>query len=94
MNNLRTDVNKLNISKLGSILVNLKKRIDVLYNDVVKKQCLINSKLQWLIPNSTGLESKILCTILSNHKSQYGTNKQSSEKNIKVADKKYLILMG
>ena len=47
-----------------------------------------------LIPNAAGLESKILCTIFSNHKSRYGTNKQSSEENIKFADKKYLILMG
>ena len=40
--NLKTEVDKVDIDKLAPVATDLSKQINVVKNDVVKKQCMIN----------------------------------------------------
>ena len=75
--NLKTKVDNLDIGKLETFPVDLKKLSDVVDNEVVK-----NTKFDTLKAKLNSLEKKIPDATTLIHISQYNTNKQNLEKKI------------
>ena len=76
MNNLKTKVNKLDVGKLKTLPVDLKKLSDVVDNEVVK-----NTKFNTLKTKVNSLEKKIPDATTLIHINQYDTDKKNREKN-------------
>ena len=86
MNNLKTKVDDLDVGKLKTVPVDLKKLSDVVANEVVK-----NTKFNTLKTKVNSLEKKIPDATTLIHINQYNTDKQNLEKKIGDVDKKYQI---
>ena len=81
MNNLKTKVGDLDVGKLKTVPLDLKKLSDVVDNEFLK-----NTKLNTLKIKVNNLESKIPDTTTLIHISQNNTDKQNLEKNIGDVD--------
>ena len=77
LNNTKTKIHDLDIGKLKTVHVDLKKISDVVDNEVVK-----NTKLSTLKTEAKKLEKKIPDGTTLIHINQYNTDKQNSEKKI------------
>ena len=77
MNNLKTKVDDLDVGKLKTVPVDLKKLSDEVDNEVVK-----NTKFNTLKTKVDGLEKKILDGTTLFHINRYNTHKQKLEKKI------------
>ena len=86
MNNLKTKVHDLDVGKLKTVPVNLKKLSDVVDNEVVK-----NTKFNTLKTEVNSLEKKIPDATTLIHINQYNTDKQNLEKKMEILVKKYQI---
>ena len=82
-NNLKTNVDDLDVGKLKTIPIYLKKISDVVDNDVLK-----NTKFNLLKTKVNSLEKKISDATTLIHVNQYNTDKQNLEKNLGNVDKK------
>ena len=80
MNNLETKVHHLDVGKLKTVPVNLKKLSTVVDNEVVK-----NTKFNTLKTKVNNLATTLI------HINQYYTDKQNLEKKIRDVDQKYQI---
>ena len=83
MNNLKTKVGDLDVGKLKTVPLDLKKLSDVVDNEFLK-----NTKLNTLKIKVNNLESKIPDTTTLPQISQTNTGQQNLEKNIGDVDKK------
>ena len=83
MNNLKTKVDELDVSKLKTVPVDMKKLSDVVENEVVK-----NTKFDTLKTKVNNLEKKIPDATTSVHINQYNTDKQYLGKKVGDVDKK------
>ena len=79
MNNLKTKVDGLDVGKLKTVHVDLKKLSNVVDNEVVK-----NTKFKTLKTKVNSLEKKIPDATNSMHKNQYNTDKQNLEKKLEM----------
>ena len=79
MNNLNTKVDGLDVGKLKTVPVNLKKLSDVVDNEFVK-----NKKFNSLKTKANNLDQKIPDATTLIHISQYNTDKQNLEENIEM----------
>ena len=86
MNNLKTKVDDLDVGKLKTVPVDLKKLSDVIENEVVK-----NREFNTLKTKVNRSEKKIPEATTLIHINQYNTDKQNLEKKIEDVDKKYQI---
>ena len=86
MNNLNIKVGDLDVGKLKTVPVDLKKLSNVVDNEVVK-----NVKFNTLQTKVNNLEKKIPDATALIHINQYNTDKQNLEKKIGDVDKKYQI---
>ena len=86
LNNLKTKANDLDVGKLKTILVDLKKLSDVLDNELAK-----NTKFNTLKTKVNNLEKKIPDATTLIHINQYNTNKQNLDNKIRDIDEKYHI---
>ena len=75
LNNFKTKVNNLDVGKLKTVLIDLKKLSDVADNEVVK-----NTKFNTLKTKVNNLEKKILDGTTLIHINQHNTDKQILEK--------------
>ena len=82
-NNLKTNVDDLDVGKLKTIPIYLKKISDVVDNDVLK-----NTKFNLLKTKVNSLEKKISDATTLIHVNQYNTDKQNLEKKLGNVDKK------
>ena len=82
-NNLKTNVDDLDVGKLKIIPIYLKKISDVVDNDVLK-----NTKFNLLKTKVNSLEKKISDATTLIHVNQYNTDKQNLEKKLGNVDKK------
>ena len=85
MNNLKTKIDDLDLGKLKTVPIDLKKLSD----DVVK-----NTKFNTLKTNVNSLQKKIPGATTLIHINQYNTDKQNLEKKIGDVDKKILDMSG
>ena len=76
LNNLKTKVDDVDVSKLKNVPIFLKKLSHVVDIEVVK-----NIKFNALTTNLNNLEKKIPDATTSIYKNQYNTDKQNLEKN-------------
>ena len=83
LNNLKTKVNDLDVGKLKTVSVDLKKLSDVVHNEIVK-----NTKFNTLKTKVNNLEKKISNETTLIHINQFNTGKQNSEEKIGNVDKK------
>ena len=83
MNNLKTKVDDLDVGKLKTVPVDLKKLSDVVDNEVVK-----NAKFNTLKTKVNSLEKKIPDATTLIHINQYNTDKQNLETKTGDVDKK------
>ena len=83
MNNLKSKVDVLDVGKLNTVPVDLKKLSDVVHNEVVK-----NTNFNTLNTKVNNLEEKIPDATTLIHINQYNTDKQNLEKQIGDVDKK------
>ena len=83
LNNFKTKVDDLDVSKLKTVPVNLKKLSDVVDNEVLK-----NTKFNTLKTKVNSLEKEISDATTLIHINQYNTDKQNLEKKIGYVDKK------
>ena len=86
MNNLKTKVDDLDVGKLKTVPVDLKKLSDVIENEVVK-----NREFNTLKTKVNRSENKIPEATTLIYINQYNTDKQNLEKKIEDVDKKYQI---
>ena len=82
-NNLKKNVDDLDVGKLKTIPIYLKKISDVVDNDVLK-----NTKFNLLKTKVNSLEKKISDATTLIHVNQYNTDKQNLEKKLGNVDKK------
>ena len=82
-NNLKTNVDDLDVGKLKTIPIYLKTISDVVDNDVLK-----NTKFNLLKTKVNSLEKKISDATTLIHVNQYNTDKQNLEKKLGNVDKK------
>ena len=75
LNNIKTNVDDLNVSKLRTVSLELTKLSDLVDNEVVKK---INT----LKANVNNLEKNISYTTTLIHTNQYNTDKENLEKKL------------
>ena len=85
-NNSKTKVYDLDVGKLKTVPIDLKKLYDVVANEVVK-----NTKFNTLKTKANSLEKKIPDTTTLIHINQYNTDKQNLEKKWEMLTKKYQI---
>ena len=83
LNNLKTKVNNLDVGKLKTVPVDLKKLNDVVDNEVLK-----NTKLNTLKAKVNKLDQKISDATTLIHMNQNNTDKQNLEKKIGDVDEK------
>ena len=83
LNNLKTKINDLDVVKLKTVSVDLKKLSDAVDNKVVK-----NTKFNTLKTTVNNLEKKIPDASTLIHINQYNADKQNLEKTIGDVDKK------
>ena len=83
LNNLKIKVDDLDLGKLKTVPVDLKKLSDAVDNEIVK-----NTKFNTLKTKVNNLENKIPDAITLIHINQYKTDKQNLEKKIGYVDKK------
>ena len=83
LNNLKTNVDELDVGKLKLISVELKKLSDVVTNEVVK-----NTKFNTLKTKVNSFEKEVPDATTLIHKNQYNTDTQNLEKKIEDIDKK------
>ena len=94
MNNLEKRVDDLDVGKLKTVSIDLRKLSDAMSKEVVE-----NTKFNKLNMKINSLEDKILdattyiVTIHIIHIDQYNTDKQSLEKKLEMLIKKYLMLV-
>ena len=75
LNNSETKVDDLDVGKLKTVPVDLKKLSDVVHNEVLK-----NTKFNTLKTKVNSLEKKIPDATILIHINQYNTDKQNLEK--------------
>ena len=85
-NDWKTKVEDLDVGKLKTVPVDLKK-----LNDVVDKKVIENAKFNTLKTTVNSLERKIPDATTLIQLNQYNTDKQNLEKKIGDVDKKYKI---
>ena len=83
LNNLKTNVDELDVGKLKLVSVDLKKLSDVVANEVVK-----NTKFNTLKTKVNSFEKEVPDATTLIHINQYNTDKQNLEKKIEDIDKK------
>ena len=83
LNNLKTNVDELDVGKLKLVSVDLKKLSDAVANEVVK-----NTKFNTLKTKVNSFEKEVPDATTLIHKNQYNTDKQNLEKKIEDIDKK------
>ena len=83
LNNLKTKVNDLDVSKLKTVPEDLKKTIDVVDNEVVK-----NSKFSTLKTKVNNLEKKLLDATTLIHINEYNTVNKIWRKKLEILIKK------
>ena len=83
MNNLKTNVDELDVGKLKLVSVDLKKLSDAVANEVVK-----NTKFNTLKTKVNSFEKEVPDATTLIHINQYNTDKQNLEKKIEDIDKK------
>ena len=83
-NNVKTKVEDIDVGKLKTVPIDLKKLSDVVTNEVIK-----NTKFNTLKTKVNSLEKKIPDATTLIHINQYNTDKQNLEKKSGDADKKY-----
>ena len=83
MNNLKTKVNDLDVGKLKTVPVDLKK-----VNDIVDNEAAKNTKFNTIKTKISSLEKKIPEATTLIHINQYNADKQNLEKTIGDVDKK------
>ena len=88
LNDLRTKVDDLDVHKLNTVPVDLKKLSDVVSKEVVK-----STKFNKLNTKVNNLEKKIPDAPTLIQANQYNTDKQNLEKKNGDFDKKYLTLV-
>ena len=88
LDNLKTKVDDLDFGKLKTILVDLKKLIDVVSKEVVK-----NTKFNTPNTKVNNLEKKIPDATTFIHINQYQKGRQNLEKKSGDVDKNYLTLV-
>ena len=84
-NNLKTKEDDLDVGKLKTVPVDLKK-----LNDVVDNKVVTNTKFSTLKTKVNNLDKEIPDAITLIHINQYNTEKQNLEKKIDDVDKKWL----
>ena len=82
LNHLKTKVDDLDVGKLKTVSVDLKKLNDVVYNEIVK-----NTKFNTLKTKVNNLEKKISNETTLININQFNTDKQNSEEKIGNVDK-------
>ena len=83
---MKTKVDYLDVGKLKTVLVDLKKLSDIVDNEVVK-----NTKFSTLKTKVNSLEKKIPDATTSIYINQYTTDKQNLEKKLDMLIRKYQI---
>ena len=83
---MKTKVDYLDVGKLKTVLVDLKKLSDIVDNEVVK-----NTKFSTLKIKVNSLEKKIPDATTSIYINQYTTDKQNLEKKLDMLIRKYQI---
>ena len=83
---MKTKVDYLDVGKLKTVLVDLKKLSDIVDNEVVK-----NTKFNTLKTKVNSLEKKIPDATTSIYINQYTTDKQNLEKKLDMLIRKYQI---
>ena len=83
LNNVKTKVDNLDVSKLKTVPVDLKKFSDAVDNEVVK-----NTRFNILKTKVNNLEKKIPDATTLIHINQYNTDNQNFEKRIEILIKK------
>ena len=83
LNNLKTNVDELDVGKLKLVSVDLKKLSDAVANEVVK-----NTKFNTLKTKVNSFEKEVPDATTLIHINQYNTDKQNLEKKIEDIDKK------
>ena len=86
LDNMKTKVDYLDVGKLKTVLVDLKKLSDIVDNEVVK-----NTKFSTLKTKVNSLEKKIPDATTSIYINQYTTDKQNLEKKLDMSIRKYQI---
>ena len=86
LDNMKTKVDYLDVGKLKTVLVDLKKLSDIVDNEVVK-----NTKFSTLKTKVNSLEKKIPDATTSIYINQYTTDKQNLEKKLDMLIRKYQI---
>ena len=86
LDNMKTKVDYLDVRKLKTVLVDLKKLSDIVDNEVVK-----NTKFSTLKTKVNSLEKKIPDATTSIYINQYTTDKQNLEKKLDMLIRKYQI---
>ena len=86
LNNLETDVDDLDVGRLKTVPVGLKKLIDVVENEIVK-----STKFNTLKTKIIDLEKKTPDETTLIRINQYNTDKQNLDKNIGDVGEKYQI---
>ena len=86
LNNLKTKVDDINVDKLETVSIDLKKISDEVDNEVLE-----NPKLNTLKTKINNLETKILEAMTLIKINQYNTDSQNLEGKIEDVDKKYQI---
>ena len=86
LNNLKTKVDDINVDKLETVSIDLKKISDEVDNEVLE-----NTKLNTLKTKINNLETKILEAMTLIKINQYNTDSQNLEGKIEDVDKKYQI---
>ena len=83
---MKTKVDYLDVGKLKTVLVDLKKLSDIVDNEVVK-----TTKFSTLKTKVNSLEKKIPDATTSIYINQYTTDKQNLEKKLDMSIRKYQI---
>ena len=83
---MKTKVDYVDVGKLKTVLVDLKKLSDIVDNEVVK-----NTKFNTLKTKVNSLEKKIPDATTSIYINQYTTDKQNLEKKLDMLIRKYQI---
>ena len=83
---MKTKVDYLDVGKLKTVLVDLKKLSDIVDNEVVK-----NTEFSTLKTKVNSLEKKIPDATTSIYINQYTTDKQNLEKKLDMLIRKYQI---
>ena len=84
LNNLKIKLDDLDVGKLKTVTIDLKKLSDVVANEVVK-----NAKFNTLKTQVNSLEKKLSDATTLIHVNQCNTDKENLEKKIGHVDKKY-----